>query len=253
VVDILERYARQFAFNPIGKEGQQRLLQSKVTVVGMGGLGTVIANNLCRAGIGHIRIIDKDYVEKSNLHRQILYNEDDAALRLPKTTAAFNRLSKVNSEITIEPIAADVNATNIEELLNNSDLVLDATDNMDTRILINETCHEKSVPWIYGGVLGSRGMTLNILTGGPCLLCLIGDSVMDSSYNCKTVGVLNSAVNIIASVQSTEAIKILLCSDAVRKDLLIIDVWENSFDNVELNKNKNCPVCFHREHGSCPR
>lgn len=246
----MERYARQFVFGKIGKEGQRRLLQSRITVVGLGALGTVIASNLCRAGIGHIKMIDRDYVDITNLQRQILFSESDAEQQLPKAIAAYNRLSAVNSEITLEPVVSDLNAGNIEELISIGDLVLDATDNMDTRILLNEFCHKAGIPWIYGAALGSRGMTLNILAGQPCLMCITDESHSAPDHSCSTFGVLNTVTGIIASVQSTEALKILLGSNAVRKGLFVADVWNNSFDNIELIGKDDCPVCVHGRYSA---
>ena len=243
----MERYARQSVFSKIGKDGQKRLLDSRVTIIGMGALGTVSANNLCRAGVGHIRLVDRDYVELTNLQRQILFNESDAEDNLPKVIAASNHLSKVNSEITLEPVVSDVNAGNIENLIKGADLVLDATDNFEIRFLINEACIKHNIPWIYGAALGSQGMTLNITGDGPCLLCFMGDSG-ESPHTCSTFGVLNSSTGIIASIQSAEAIKILLKSDSVRKEMLVMDLWNNSFDTVPMLKNENCPVCVYGKY-----
>ena len=246
----MERYARQAVFGPIGKDGQEKLLHSKVTIIGMGALGTVAANNLCRAGIGYIRLVDRDYVELTNIQRQILYNEDDAAQSLPKAIAAFNHLSKVNSEITVEPVISDVNSANIEGFIGDSDLVLDATDNFEIRLLINEACHEHRIPWIYCGALGSTGMTMNILQkeDAPCFKCFIRDAKSDASVSCSTFGVLNMITMTMASIQTAEAIKILLNSDSVRKEVLSIDLWDNNIDFFELRKNEDCPVCVRGEY-----
>ena len=241
------RYARQSVFSKIGEEGQQQLLKSKVVIIGMGALGTVSANNLCRAGVGHIRMVDRDYVEMTNLQRQILFNESDAKESLPKTIAAFNRLSTVNSEIILEPIVSDVNSANIESLVRDADLILDATDNFEIRFLINEAAIKYNIPWIYGAALGSQGMTFNILKGGPCLLCFMGDSG-ESAHTCGTFGVINTVTSIVASIQSTEALKILLKSDDIRKEMLVMDVWENSFNMTALLKDEDCPVCVHGKY-----
>ena len=245
----MDRYARQTVFSHIGKEGQEKLLESKVTIIGMGALGTVSANNLCRSGVGYIRMVDRDYVELTNLQRQILYNEYDAMQRLPKTIAAYNHLSKVNSEITLEPVIADVNPSNIESLINDSDLVLDATDNLEIRFLINETCHAHKIPWIYCGALGAEGMTMNILPGEdkPCLRCLI-DSASANSQSCGTFGVINMITNVMASIQTAEAVKILLGLSSVRKELLTVDLWSNHIANINVEKDDDCPVCVHNKY-----
>ena len=246
----MDRYARQAVFGAVGKEGQERLLGAKVTIIGMGALGTVAANNLCRAGVGHIRMADRDYVEITNLQRQILFNEEDAAQSLPKAIAAFNHLSKVNSEITLEPVIADVNPSNIEGIVSDSDLVLDANDNFEIRLLINETCDKYGIPWIYCGALGSEGMTMNILPNGegPCLRCFLGESDSLSGPSCSTFGVLNMITMTMASIQTAEALKILIGSDSVRKELLAVDLWGSNFHSIALKKDSDCPVCVHKRY-----
>ena len=243
----MDRYARQSVFNKIGKEGQQRLLQSKVVILGVGALGTVSASTLCRAGIGHIRMVDRDYVELTNLQRQVLFNEEDAKERVPKAIAASKHLSAVNSSIILEPVVSDVNPGNIENLIKDADLVLDATDNFEIRLLINEACHKLTIPWIYGGALGSQGMTLNILGDGPCLACYIGDAPAPGQ-TCSTFGVLSTATGIIASIQSTEAIKFFVKPEDTRKGLFFMDLWESSFKTMDLPKNDDCPVCVHKKY-----
>ena len=246
----MERYSRQSAFSHIGREGQEKLLRSKVVVIGVGALGTVAANNLARAGLGYIRMIDRDCVELVNLHRQVLYDEDDAAQSLPKAIAAYNRLKRVNSEITLEPVIADVGASNIEGLISDMDLVLDATDNFQVRMVINEACFKHRIPWIYCGALESLGTTMNILPDGdsPCLKCYFGESIPSSTETCRTVGVLNMLTVTMASIQTAEAVKILLDSDSVRRELLFVDLWENRFDMIKIEKDKNCPVCARHEY-----
>jgi len=246
----MDRYARQTVFGHIGKEGQEKLLNSKVTIIGMGALGTVAANNLARAGVGYIRMADRDYVEITNLQRQILYDEDDAARSLPKAVAAFNHLSKVNSEITLEPVITDVNPSNIEGLISDANLVLDANDNFETRLLINEACNKYKIPWIYCGALGSEGMTMNILPegDGPCLRCFLDGTGSSAGRSCSTFGVLNMVTVTMASIQTAEAVKILINSKSVRRELLILDLWENDFNSLELKKNDDCPVCVHKQY-----
>ena len=246
----MERYARQTIFSHIGPEGQLRLSQSRVTIIGMGALGTVAANNLCRAGIGYIRMVDRDYVEITNLQRQLLYNEDDAKDGVPKAVAAFNHLSKVNSEIEMNPLIMDVNSSNIEMLIKDSDLILDATDNWEVRRLINEACVECGIPWIYCGAIGSIGVTMNILPGKdtPCLSCFMPEQSFSSQNTCTTFGVLNMITNAIASIQTEEALKILLCSEYISKKLFSLDVWTNRVDLLEIKKNPDCPICVHKKY-----
>ena len=256
----IDRYARQTVFSRIGKAGQEKLLKSKITIIGMGALGTVSANNLCRSGVGHIKMVDRDYVELSNLQRQILYTENDARQSLPKAIAAYNHLSEVNSEITLEPVIADINPSNIESVVSGADLVLDATDNWEIRFLMNEICHKHKIPWIYGAALGGEGMTMNILPGDdkPCLWCFTGGAMPAPSHSCGTFGVLNMITNAIASIQTVEAVKILTGSDSIRAELLTVDLWANDIASIEIKKNNDCPVCVHNHYeyfgkisGSC--
>ena len=246
------RYSRQIAFPPIGPEGQEKLLNSRVAVIGLGALGSSSANMLARAGIGFLRIIDRDYVEKSNLQRQVLYTEEDAAEDTPKAIAAAERLTSFNSEITIEPVIADVNSGNIDSLIRDVDLIVDATDNMEIRRLINEACHSMKKPWIFGGVAGSYGMTMNF-TGrdeDPCLSCLFEDESLGlaAGETCATAGILNMLTNTMASIQCVEAVKILIGADTVRTGLLYFDMWFNEIDTVEVEKNPDCPVCVHEKY-----
>lgn len=241
----MQRYSRQTVFRGIGTEGQQKLLGSRVAIIGIGALGTVIANNLCRSGVGFLRLIDRDYVELSNLQRQTLFNEQDVAEQMPKAVAAYNHLSMVNSQIVLEPVVTDVSSSNIEELISDVDLVLDGSDNAEVRYLINEACHKKKTPWIYGGALVSSGATMNILPGdNPCYRCVFPGVPAPGSYQtCSTVGVLNMITGVIASVESSEAVKILVDSPDVRKNLFQIDVWNNMASYVDIKRNPNCPTC----------
>ncbi len=241
----LSRYARQTIFQRIGPEGQRKLLSSRVAVVGLGALGSVIANNLCRAGVGFIRLIDRDKIELSNLQRQTIFDERDAREHTPKAMAAYEHLIRVNSEISLEPVVTEVNTANIEGLLKDVQLVLDGTDNPEVRHLINEACHKLGIPWIYGGVLGSLGTTMNILYGdGPCFRCFSPQIPAPGSYpTTSTVGVLNSITGIIGSVESAEALKILVGSPDVRRSLFIVDVWDSTAEFFEVDRNPDCPVC----------
>lgn len=243
---ISERYSRQIRYRNIGQDGQDKLLAAKVAVVGMGALGCVSANELVRAGVGYVRIIDRDLVEFSNLQRQVLYTEADAERSDPKVFAAAEYLKSVNSEITIEPVFGDLNSSNADELLGGCDLVVDATDNFEVRYLINEFCVEHGIPWVYGGAVGSEGMTASFLPGGPCLTCFTGSEGAEgqsSGVTCSTAGVLNSLTAVVASIQVTEAIKIITGSESVRRDMLFLELWENECITLPMEKNPECPVC----------
>lgn len=239
------RYSRQIVYANIGAEGQQKLLNSTVAIIGLGALGTVSANNLARAGVGRIKLIDRDYVSLSNLQRQTLYNEDDVDREMPKAAAAYEHLKKVNSMIQLEPVITDVNSSNIEGMIKDCDLVLDATDNFEIRLLINEACQEYKIPWIYCAAVGSIGMTMNIIPDQtPCFQCMTGESTsFENHETCSTVGVLNMITNIMASVQSAEAVKILTGSDRIRDTLLYFDIWENSVEFLKVERNESCSVC----------
>ena len=240
-----DRYSRQIVFYGIGEEGQLKLSRSRVAIIGLGALGSVAANNLCRAGIGFIRLIDRDNVELTNLQRQTLYNEQDASSPIPKAEAALKHLTKVNSEITLAHVVTEVNAANIEALINDVDLVLDCTDNIETRYVINEACVKLRKPWIYAGVLASEGLTMNIIPGETaCFRCLFQNPPPPGSYSTTaTVGILNSITGVIASIESAEALKIMLGSPDVRKTLFRIDVWNSSSNYLKVEKNPRCPVC----------
>lgn len=240
-----DRYARQTLFGPIGKEGQERLQASTVTIIGCGALGTVLANNLCRAGIGHLVIADRDYIELNNLQRQILFDEDDIARRLPKAIAAAEKLRRINSDITIEPLVEDINADGIEFLVQDTDLVLDATDNFETRYLLNDACIKYGRPWIYSGIIASYGVTMNIVPGDtPCLRCIFPEMPLPGTTpTCDTAGVLNGIVGVIPGVASTEALKILLKSEKMSRAMFWMDVWENTSERIELPRQPDCPAC----------
>jgi len=241
----MQRYLRQTAFPGIGEAGQQRLSTSRVAVVGAGALGTVTANCLARAGIGFLRIIDKDHVERINLHRQILYTEEDADRRVPKAVAACAFLARVNSEIRLESVVSELNADNAESMFEDIDLVLDAVDNWGTRFLINRVCRDKSLPWIYCAALGSEGMTMNFLPNDqPCLQCVVPQHTIAAVQpTCVEKGIINMATGTIAAIQSAEAVKILLGSAHIRHGLFIADVWENKFNVISFEKDRGCSVC----------
>src|SRR5215471_14488117 len=241
----LDRYSRQTLFGPIGKDGQKRLGDSSVAIIGCGALGTVIANNLCRAGIGRVVIADRDFIELNNLQRQILFDEEDIARRLPKAIAAAEKLHRVNSSTKIESLVEDINAEGIESLVQGVDLVLDATDNFETRYLLNDTCIKYGKPWIYSAVIASYGVTMNIIPGDtPCLRCIFPEMPLPGTTpTCDTAGVLNGIVGAIAGVASTEALKLLLQSDRVSRAMFWMDVWENTSERIELPRQPDCPAC----------
>lgn len=242
----MERYSKQILFGEIGEYGQKKLRDAKVVVIGCGALGTVIVNNLARSGVGYIKIVDRDYIELSNLQRQILFDEEDIDNNLPKVIAAEYKLKKINSSIIIESIIKDVNSNNIENICKDMNLILDATDNLNIRYLINDVSIKLNIPWIYGAVIGSTGMTHTIIPEQtPCFRCIMPNIPPAGSIDsCDLVGVLNTIVNIIASIQSTEAIKFLIGKTKdIINGLRYIDVWNNDFETIEISHKENCPAC----------
>lgn len=230
----------------IGDEGQKRLLESTVAIIGCGAIGSVVANNLTRAGIGRILIVDRDFVEMNNLQRQMLFDEDD--IGTPKAIAAADKLRRVNSDVEIEAIVKDLNHTNAEKVVSGVDLVLDGTDNMQTRFLINDVCVKNEIAWIYAGAVGTQGMTMSIIPGTtPCFRCFLPDVPEPGSLQtCDTIGVLNTIPGIIASIESTEAIKILLGKKGitnVESNLIVYDAWSNTFENMAMMRDKGCRCC----------
>src|SRR6202045_187837 len=228
----LERYSRQMRFPGIGEDGQRRLLDSHVTLCGCGALGTVLANVLVRAGVGHLRLVDRDFIETNNLQRQVLFDEHDVAENLPKAEAAARKLGAINSSVFVEPVVTDIDRTNIVGLCEDVDLILDGTDNFEIRYLINDVAVKLGKPWVYGGCIGSHGQTMTILPGEtPCLRCVFEAAPgPGEAGTCETAGVLGPIVNIIASYQATEALKILAGRmDKVNRDLLYFDIWDNVF------------------------
>jgi adenylyltransferase/sulfurtransferase len=245
----LERYSRQMNFFGVAETGQRRLLGSHVTLCGCGALGTVLANALVRAGVGHLRIVDRDFVELHNLQRQVLFDERDVIENLPKAEAAARKLAAINSTVHVTPVVTDIDHTNILDLVHDADLILDGTDNFEVRYLINDAAVKLGKPWIYGGCIGSHGMTMTILPGEtPCLRCVIESSPPPGmAPTCETAGVLGPIVNIVASFQATEAVKILTGhQETINRELLLIDVWENTFRRLKVAKlleTANCPCC----------
>ncbi|HEV3218261.1 MAG TPA: ThiF family adenylyltransferase [Candidatus Acidoferrales bacterium] len=258
------RYSRQILFARIGEEGQRRLLASRAVLVGCGALGTALANLLVRAGIGTLRIIDRDFVEASNLQRQTLFDESDAREALPKAVAAERRLRTINSGVRVEGVVADLTSRNAEELLAAHDILLDGTDNFETRFLLNDAAVKLGIPWIYAAVVGSYGVTMTIRPGATaCLACLLGANTDDASADsgnaqspvapraddtCDTVGVLNSAAGVIASIEAAEATKLLVRA-RMNEDakLVSFDVWSGRYQSIRIERNPACRVCGARE------
>jgi molybdopterin-synthase adenylyltransferase len=240
-----ERYARQTLFAGIGRAGQERLGRARALIVGCGATGSVLANNLARAGVGHLRIADRDYVEGNNLQRQVLYDEDDVRQGMPKAAAAARRLRAINGQIDVETHITDVTADNIEALLADVDVALDGTDNFETRYLLNDACLKAGVPWIYSGVIAAYGVTMTVLPGETaCLRCVFPERPLPGTTpTCDTVGVLNGIVGVIAGMASTEALKLLVGSDRLVRGLTWVDLWENTFERIELPRQPECPAC----------
>ena len=237
-----DRYSRQTVLKEIGKKGQAKLLHSRVTVVGLGALGTVSSTLLARAGVGHLTVIDRDIVELVNLQRQVLYDERD--IGRPKAAVAAERLKRINSSIGIKGIAKDVNYATVEGLLAGSDVVVDATDNLETRFVVNEACVEAGIPWVYGGAISTEGRVMAIVPGKTaCFRCFTrGPPAPGLLPTCETAGILNSVAAATASLQITEAFKILL-GERPSSDLLVLDGWSPEILRIRVNRSKDCPVC----------
>ncbi len=238
----INRYSRQTILEEIGEVGQKTLRNSSAIIVGCGALGCVTANLLTRAGLGKIRIVDRDIVELENLQRQILFEEDD--IGTPKAIAAVGKLKEINSELEFEALVKDLNPNNAEKIFENANIVLDGTDNMETRYLINDTCVKKEIPWVYGGAVSTYGMSLDILPNKTaCLVCAFPYMPKAGSLpTCDTVGVLNTVPTVIGSIQATEAVKILLKKE-FNTDLIVYDVWAHDFQRIKLKRNSNCKCC----------
>jgi molybdopterin-synthase adenylyltransferase len=247
-----ERYSRQILFRGIGSKGQRKLANARVAMVGCGATGSALAGLLARAGVGTLRIIDRDYVEPSNLQRQSLFDEKDAAESLPKAIAATRKIAAFNSEIRLEPKVEDLVPANIEVLLEGMSLILDGTDNFETRYLINDYAVDRSLPWIYLAAVGSYAVTLNIVPKQTaCLACIFPDSPRGMVETCETSGILNSAVNLVASIAATEALKFLIggpSSPQLRRTLLSFDVWNNEHAEISAaNPRPGCRACGERD------
>ncbi|TYP71201.1 ThiF family adenylyltransferase [Paenibacillus methanolicus] len=248
-----QRYARQMRYAPIGPDGQALLGASRAAIVGLGALGSVAAQHLARAGVGFLRLVDRDVLEWSNLQRQVLYTEDDVARMLPKAEAAAARLQAVNSSIVLEPVIADVTGLNAEALLGDVDVIIDGSDNFSVRYLINDVSLKHGIPWIYGGVVGATGMTMNFHPGEtPCFRCLFPAPPATGAVDtCDTAGVLAPAVDVVASLQAAEALKLLSGNRAaMRGTLLQLDLWYHQWMPLQVggSRRDDCPACAQRQY-----
>ena len=243
-----DRYSRQMLFSEIGEHGQRNISQSRVVIVGLGALGTVLANHMARAGVGYLRLIDRDFVEASNLQRQMLYDEADAAQSIAKAEAAARKLRLINSQVHIDAHVTDLNATNALELLANVDLILDGSDNFAVRFLINDVAHRLQIPWIYGGAVSSRGTVMPIIPGQtPCLRCLFSNAPAAGTVEtCDTAGVIAPIIDIVASYQATYALKILSDKSAqIQAKMLQFDPWQLHYSSLDISgmRTSDCPAC----------
>jgi molybdopterin-synthase adenylyltransferase len=251
----LARYVRQIIYPGIGESGQRALLAAHATIIGVGATGSVLANHLARAGVGHLRLVDRDFVELNNLQRQLVYDEEDVAQVLPKAVAIAAKLRRINSAIAIEEIVADVNATNIAGLIADADVVLDGTDNFTTRYLINDACVKLGKPWVYTGVLATYGMTMTIRPGvTPCLRCTMGELPAPGTVpTCDTAGIIGPIVTLMGSISATEAIKLILASadpapagarPELNAGMIHIDLWDHTYERFDLGGPRpDCPTC----------
>jgi adenylyltransferase/sulfurtransferase len=245
-----QRYSRQILFPGIGERGQEALLRSHAAVVGCGALGSFHVSALARAGVGTLTIVDRDYVEPGNLHRQWLFEESDAAESLPKAAAAERHVARINSSVHARGVVADLTPSNVAELLGGADLILDGTDNFETRYLINDFAVSRGVPWIYGAAVGSYGLTMPVIPGRTaCLRCVYPEPPAGVQPTCETAGVLNAIVSAVASLQVADALKILSGQpDLVRARLTTIDVWDGGIRQIEGPRmDPECPTCTRRE------
>ncbi|MEJ7618590.1 MAG: ThiF family adenylyltransferase [Pyrinomonadaceae bacterium] len=243
----MTRYSRQILFEGIGAEGQQLLGASRVLIVGCGALGSAQAEGLARAGVGRLRVVDRDFVEQSNLHRQTLFTERDAAERLPKAVAGARRLAQINAEVNVEGVVADVHRGNVEALIKDCDVVLDGTDNFQTRYLINDACVKHGVNWIYGAAVGSYGVTMTVRPHAtPCLRCVFGEAPgAGGAPTCDTAGVILPIIHMIAAVQITEAFKLITRHETLLHNALLqFDVWRSEWRRIALGApDARCPTC----------
>ena len=246
----LARYLRQTIFPGIGKAGQEKLLASKAVVIGCGANGTVLANHLARAGVGRLTVVDRDFIELNNLQRQLLFDEQDLVQNLPKAAAAERKLRAINSEIEVNGLVSDVNAENIESLIEGATIVLDGTDNFETRYIINDACIKHNIPWIYTGAVSSYGMSQTIIPGQTaCLRCLFPEMPPPgASPTCDTAGVVGPLIGAIARISATDALKLLVGQGELNRGIIHFDVWYNTFEQFESSGPRpDCPTCQQRQ------
>lgn len=246
---LRDKYSRQMLFAGIGEDGQKRLLASSAVIVGCGAIGAAAAQLLVRAGVGRVRVIDRDFVEPSNLQRQTLFDEADARDSLPKAVAAERKLRAINSGIGVEGLVSDLAPRNVEDLLAGFHLILDGTDNFETRFLINDFAVKSATPWIYAAAVASYGLTMTIRPDTtPCLSCLLESDHSGVEETCDTAGILGPVVNLIASLQVAEALKLLAGrEEALHRRLMSCDVWTGHFQSVQVSRNPECRACIHRD------
>ncbi len=248
-MEELDRYSRQVLFPGIGPEGQRRLSAGSAVVVGCGALGTVVASALVRAGVGRVRVVDRDFIETHNLQRQILFTERDIAENLPKAEAAERHLREANSAVEVEGVVADFSRSNAETLVEDADVIVDGLDNFETRFLINDVALKRGIPWVYGGAIGSTGMTATFLPDEPpCFRCLVRTAPSGGMPTCDTAGVVGAVPWTIGSMEAAEAIKVLIADEKVApvsRDLVVLDLWQRSFESLPLSgfADPDCPAC----------
>lgn len=253
--DGLARYARQVIYPGIGESGQRALMAGRATIIGVGATGSVLANHLARAGVGHLRLIDRDYVELNNLQRQLVYDEDDVVQVLPKAVAMARKLRRINSTVAIEEVVADVAAGNIAGYLTDADVVLDGTDNFATRYLINDACVKLGKPWVYCGVLATYGMSMTIRPGvTPCLRCVMGEMPAPGTVpTCDTAGIIGPIVTLMGSIAAIEALKLIISLAApppagttpeLNTGMIHVDLWDHTYERFDLGGPRPaCPTC----------
>lgn len=251
--DRLERYSRQILVPQIGRQGQEKLARARVGLIGCGALGSAISVALVRAGVGYLRIADKDYPELHNLHRQILYTEEDVNRRVPKAVAAAVHLSRANSEVEVEPMVATIDQSSLPQFASGLDVLVDGTDNFPTRFVINDYAVRYGVPWVYGGVIRSSGMSMTIVPGqGPCLRCLMRElPEPQHSPTADVAGVLNTAALVVGCLEATEVIKLVVDPAARNRYLLTLDVWDLTLERLEVPRDPDCVSCGDSQASEC--
>lgn len=236
-----DRYSRQILLPEIGAEGQKRLAHSKAVVIGCGALGTHSSSYLVRAGVGSVSVVDRDVIDTTNLQRQTMFEEADVGR--PKVHVAVEHLKKINSTIEIRGMHTEINSSNAEKIILGASVVVDATDNMETRFLVNDVCVKNGVPWIYGGAVGVSGMVLVVKGDGPCLRCAFPKLPAPGELpTCDTVGIANTLPGVVAAMEVTEAFKIMMHKDHT-EELMILDIWNQEIQKIRLKKNPDCDCC----------